>query len=89
MEVWLTLAGVLFFFRGPVVGSMHDAKIYKRDTSVRRTPLFTHHQDKMFLVDLGYTWILYTLQRPGPAGHVPSNVPSNVSEISQVKLVKV
>ena len=53
VEVWLTLAGVPFFFRGPVVGSMHDAKIYM-STSVHRTPLFTHHEDEMFLADLGY-----------------------------------
>ena len=52
VEFWLTLAGVPIFFRGPVPGSVHDAKIYKERTT-HGTFLFDHH-DEMFLADLGY-----------------------------------
>ena len=53
VEFWLTLSGVPFCFRGPIVGSYHDAKIYK-NTLTHGTPLFDHHNQELFLADLGY-----------------------------------
>ena len=53
VEFWLTLAGVPIFFRGPVPGSVHDAKIYKERTT-HGAFLFDQHEQEMFLADLGY-----------------------------------
>ena len=53
VEFWLTLARAPFFFRGPVVGSLHDASISK-NTGDHKTFLFDHHKNEMFLADLGY-----------------------------------
>ena len=60
IEFWLTLAGVPIFFRGPVVGSVHDARIYQ-DTMTHGTYLFEHHKDEIFLADLGYVGCYHCL----------------------------
>eukprot|EP00760_Papus_ankaliazontas_P001030 PhM_4_TR10357/c6_g1_i1/m.80295 len=49
-EMYVTVGGVPFFFRGPVAGSVHDARLYSQSEE----PLFKHNPDEIFLGDLGY-----------------------------------
>ena len=51
MEVWITMLGVPFAFRGPIPGSHHDVVFFGPDAP----PLpFKHLKLEMFLADSGY-----------------------------------
>jgi hypothetical protein len=47
-EVWTTINGIPFFFRGPFPGSHHDTKM------CRSAGFFPHCEQEYFLADLGY-----------------------------------
>lgn len=47
-DVFVTMGGVPFHFRGPVPGAVHDKKLYEYAT------LFEHGEDEEVLADLGY-----------------------------------
>ncbi len=55
VELWTTVTGVPFAWRGPVSGSHHD-------TEIMQQPLpFHHRRNELFLTDLGYVGCMHCL----------------------------